>query len=328
MVVQRAMSAEKQSKGVSHITAGEEVEGQRIDNFLMAQDRSVPKSLIYKVIRKGEVRVNKKRVKQTYRVQEGDIVRIPPMSVRAKALSQPNADKAIEQWVVYEDDDLLVINKPAGVAVHGGSGVSFGVIEQMRVARPLCKRLELAHRLDRDTSGVLLLTKKLSVLRKVQKAMQSDEGRKYYLCAVHGRFKGKHSDIEAPLKKFTLASGERVVRVSREGKECKTGFSRLHANEAFSVLRAQLFTGRTHQIRVHCAHSGYPIVGDKKYGIVNKDKALQGLDGNRMYLHAYHLSFVIDGKTHQFFAPVPSHWSRFLEIEEKAEWPQVGLLES
>ena len=280
------------------VEVGEEADAQRIDNFLLRQLKGVPKSHVYRVLRSGEVRVNSGRVKPDYRLQAGDRVRIPPIRTAAK----PPAARPLPLRVAFEDDFLLVIDKPSGVAVHGGSGVSFGVIESMRAARPQAKFLELAHRLDRDTSGLLLLAKKRSALVELHRMLREGEVRKIYMAVVKGDYRGP-AEIRESLHKYVTGSGERRVAVHREGMPARTRVKVLKKGE-FSLLEVELLTGRTHQIRVHLAHAGYPIVGDEKYG----DFALNRELKQRLLLHAARLSFKhpVSGETLKFESPLPA----------------------
>lgn len=275
------------------VTISEEEAGQRIDNFLLRICKGVPKSHIYRVLRSGEVRVNKGRIDQTYRVQTGDVVRVPPVRVAEQAA---NHAPGAEFDILFEDAHLLVIDKPAGVAVHGGSGVSYGVIEQLRAARPQAKFLELVHRLDRDTSGVLMLAKKRSALTELHRQIRDGELDKRYLALVRGDWTNARQHVKLPLFKYTTPDGERRVRVQADGQPSHTVFSLVRRIGEFALLEADLKTGRTHQIRVHLASTGFPIVGDDKYGDFALNKALQKCEGariafKRMFLHARQLTF-------------------------------------
>ena len=264
------------------LEVGEESAAQRIDNFLLRELKGVPKSHVYRVLRSGEVRVNSGRVKPDYRLRPGDRVRLPPVRVAQK----PAAARPHEFPVVHEDPALVVIDKPAGVAVHGGSGVSFGVIESLRAARPEAKFLELAHRLDRDTSGLLIVAKKRSALVELHRMLREGEVRKVYAAVVKGRV-ARALELRASLHKHVTASGERRVSVNEQGLRALTRAKPVKAGEDFSLLEVELLTGRTHQIRVHLAHAGHPIVGDDKYG----DFALNRRVKQRLMLHAARLSF-------------------------------------
>ena len=264
------------------LVVGEESEAQRIDNFLLRELKGVPKSHVYRVLRSGEVRVNSGRVKPDYRLRIGDRVRLPPIRTAAK----PPAARPLDLPVVFEDAALLVIDKPSGVAVHGGSGVSFGVIESLRVSRPQAKFLELAHRLDRDTSGLLVVVKKRSALVELHRMLREGEVRKVYLAVVKGEYAGPR-EINASLHKYVTGSGERRVAIQEDGMAAVTRVKKLKTSSVFSLLEVELLTGRTHQIRVHLAHAGHPVVGDDKYG----DFALNRTLKTRLLLHAAKLSF-------------------------------------
>jgi 23S rRNA pseudouridine955/2504/2580 synthase len=264
-----------------------ELAGQRIDNYLTKRLKGVPKSHIYRILRSGEVRVNSKRVGPQYRLEKGDRVRLPPLRTgpRPVAPARPPASR-LQAEILHEDELLLVIDKPAGVAVHGGSGVSHGVVEQLRLARPQARFLELVHRLDRDTSGVLMLAKRRSALLALHQQLREGRVQKFYRVLVKGRWRDDQRSVKLPLEKYVLASGERRVSVNRDGLPAHTVFRLQRAWSGFSLLEAELKTGRTHQIRVHLAHIGYPVAGDDKYGDfgLNKQLARQGL--KRMFLHA------------------------------------------
>lgn len=285
---------------------------QRIDNFLLRHLKGVPKSHVYRILRSGEIRVNKKRVDQTYRLQLGDLLRIPPIRVAEKP--ETEFVPAAEFPIIYEDDALLAVNKPAGTAVHGGSGVSFGVIEQMRRARPQAKFLELVHRLDRDTSGVLLLAKKRSALTAMHEIMREGSSDKRYFALVLGQWKNARQHVRLPLHKFDTPQGEKRVMVREDGQASHTIFTLQQSWPEFSLLEAELKTGRTHQIRVHLAHLGFPIAGDDKYGDFARNKALlkQGL--KRMFLHAHSIAFAhpLTGEPLQLTAPLPNELESFV----------------
>ncbi|MES1982582.1 MAG: RluA family pseudouridine synthase [Pseudomonadota bacterium] len=286
---------------------------QRIDNFLCKHLKGVPHSHIYRILRSGEVRVNKKRVDQTYRLQLGDQLRIPPVRVA----EEPERDYVppLEFPVLYEDDALLAIDKPSGVAVHGGSGVSFGVIEQLRSARPQAKFLELVHRLDRETSGILLLAKKRSALTHLHDQMREGRTDKRYLTLVLGKWQNARQHVRLPLYKFNTQDGEKRVMVRADGKESHTVFTLQRAWPGYSLLEAQLKTGRTHQIRVHLAHLDFPIAGDDKYGDFARNRELikQGL--KRMFLHAHTIAFThpLTGEPLSLNAPLPKDLQKFVD---------------
>lgn len=277
-------------ESVTFVTIGEDGEGQRVDNFLLKHLKGVPKSHVYRILRRGEVRVNSKRADPTYRMVVGDVLRIPPVKTAQRERPAAGAVPVVPrlaQSLLYEDDALLVVNKPAGMAVHGGSGISRGVIEQLRLERPELKFIELAHRLDRETSGVLLLAKKRSALTALHQAMREGTMDKRYLVLVRGEWKNARQNVKFPLHKYVTADGERRVSVNEEGQAAHTVFTLRHAWKEFSLLEAELKTGRTHQIRVHLAHLGFPIAGDDKYGDFALNKELQRRGLKRMFLHAY-----------------------------------------
>lgn len=270
-------------------------EGQRLDNFLLARIKGAPKSLIYRIIRKGEVRVNKGRTKPDYRIKTGDIVRIPPVRVKAEGEPVPvpvKMSQSIEDAILFEDEYLLAVNKPKGMAVHGGSGISLGLIEALRVIRPNAKRLELVHRLDRDTSGVILVAKRRSTLVALHEMLRHKTGmQKRYLALVYGVWPKHIKEVKAPLLKNELKSGERVVKVDQQGKACHTRYSLQRRFEGFTLVNAEPVTGRTHQIRVHCQFAGQSIVGDEKYASDSELKSSRAQGARRMFLHAHSLSF-------------------------------------
>lgn len=266
------------------------VAGQRIDNYLLRVCKGVPKSHVYRILRSGEVRVNGGRVGPTYRLAEGDEVRIPPVRVAEPTVtSAAPAGKPLP--VVYEDDALIVIDKPSGKAVHGGSGVSFGVIEQLRSQRPDARLLELAHRIDRETSGLLIIAKKRSALTALHDMMREGRIEKRYLTLVPGRWSNPLQHVKEPLFKYLTPDGERRVRVSGDGKVAHSVVRLVRRWQRFSLLEVELKTGRTHQIRVHLAHLGFPLCGDDKYGNFPLNKALEQEGLRRMFLHAAQLSF-------------------------------------
>ena len=297
---------------VKQVEIGSETAGQRVDNFLLRECKGVPKSHIYRILRSGEVRVNSGRVDATYKLAEGDRVRIPPLRLGAKAA--PPKPPAFDLPLLYEDEGLIAANKPAGMAVHGGSGISYGVIEQLRLARPQAKFLELVHRLDRDTSGLLLLAKKRSVLTAMHELIRIGQMDKRYLVLVHGKWPAGKQHVKLKLQRYVTGAGERRVSVDDEGRESHTVFELERECGGYSLLQAQLKTGRTHQIRVHLAHLGFPIAGDDKYGDfeLNKRLAKQGL--KRMFLHAWKLAFVhpLDAEKVKLAAPLPQELENFI----------------
>ena len=295
------------------LEVGEESAAQRIDNFLLRRLKGVPKSHVYRVLRSGEVRVNSGRIKPDYRLRVGDKVRLPPVRISA-SVSRPAA-KPRSFPIAFEDPALLVIDKPSGVAVHGGSGVSFGVIESLRAARPEAKMLELAHRLDRDTSGLLMLAKKRSALVELHRMLRDGEVEKIYLAVVKGVPSKRQFDIRESLHKHVTASGERRVSVKEDGLAAVTKVRVLASSDAFSLLEVRLMTGRTHQIRVHLAHAGHPILGDDKYGDFELNRALARQGVKRLMLHAKRLAFLHPATKSRLKleSPLPKDVSGFLQ---------------
>ena len=273
---------------VTWLEVGEEAAGQRIDNFLLRHLKGVPKSHVYRVLRSGEVRVNSGRVKPEYRLQPGDKVRVPPVRI-----SEPKPVKArpLNLPVVFEDSALIVVDKPSGVAVHGGSGISYGVIESLRAERPQAKFLELAHSLDRDTSGLLILCKKRTALVELHRMLREGEVGKIYTAVVKGKVGKSRFEINESLHKYVTSGGERRVSVQDDGKSALTRVKTIHAMENFSLLEVTLLTGRTHQIRVHLAHAGHPVLGDDKYGDFDLNRAVAKQGVKRLFLHAGKLAF-------------------------------------
>jgi len=298
--------------------------GQRIDNFRL---KGAPRSLVYRILRSGEVRVNKGRIKPEYRLQAGDRLRVPPLRLATEnepaPLSRPLLER-LEAAIVYEDSGLLALNKPCGIAVHGGSGLDYGVIEALRQLRPDCKSLELVHRLDRDTSGLLLVAKKRSLLRHLHQALRGElpggAVDKRYLALVQGHFPDSVRLIDAPLLKNTLRSGERMVEVSGEGKPAKTRFAVLRRFGALATLvEASPITGRTHQIRVHAKYAGHPIAGDDKYGEADFSAQIRALGGKRLFLHAYQLRLpLLQGGTLELSAEPDESWQKTLQRLENS----------
>jgi 23S rRNA pseudouridine955/2504/2580 synthase len=299
------MPSNPHSGEIRHITVDEESAGQRLDNFLFRTLKGVPKSHIYRIIRSGEVRRNKGRISADDRVATGDVLRIPPIRLSERAEEKvAHPAPAREFPIVFEDEAFLAIDKPAGVAVHGGSGVSFGVIEQMRQARPQARLLELVHRLDRETSGLLLIAKKKSALKALQDQFRERETGKTYLALVKGNWPARLKVLDQPLHKFLLPDGERRVRVTTaddpDGMRSITLVKvaqrvpappglEVGAPEGFSLLEVTIKTGRTHQIRVHLSSAGHPIAGDDKYGDFDLNRQLTRIGLKRMFLHAWRL---------------------------------------
>ncbi len=293
---------------------------QRLDNFLITKLKGVPKTRIYRIIRKGEVRVNKGRIDNKYRLKTGDIVRIPPVRVAARDMEidlQPTLKRYLEQDIIYEDDVLIVLNKPSGFAVHGGTGISSGVIEGLRLLRPDDRFLELAHRLDKDTSGCLLVAKKRSTLRVLHDHFRGDGVKKTYLALLVGQWDRKKQQINAPLLKNTGKGGERVVKVSQAGKQAETHFRRLQQYKNLTLVEASPITGRTHQIRVHAAWMGYPIVADERYGTESVNKELKKKGYKRLFLHAKQLQFnhPVTNELMIFKAPLSEDLENLLNTE-------------
>ena len=311
----RAMTQIQQQ--VQLLTIEAEHEGQRIDNFLKTQLKGVPKSLIYRILRKGEVRVNKKRIKPEYKLCPGDEVRVPPVRVAEKN-ELPSANlgsiQRLESQILFEDDAMIVLNKPSGMAVHGGSGLSFGVIEGLRALRPDARFLELVHRLDRDTSGVLLVAKKRSALRSLHEQLRVKTMRKQYLALVRGQWQPHVKVVNAPLRKNDLQSGERVVRVSSDGKPSETRFRIARQFAEATLVECSPITGRTHQIRVHTQHAGHPIACDDKYGEATFDEKMRSQGLKRLFLHAWKLTFThpVDGREVLIEAPLAPELDNFL----------------
>lgn len=271
-------------------------EGQRIDNYLLTQLKGVPKSRIYRILRTGEVRVNSGRIKPTYRVKAGDAIRIPPLRMSEEEAPARPGDRVLERVnasILFEDKGLLVVNKPPGLAVHGGSGLSYGLIEALRALRPEAPFLELGHRLDRDTSGCIVIAKKRSVLRAFHELLREGGSDKRYLALLKGRWRGGERRVDAPLLKNVTQSGERMVKVSPEGKQALTIFRPLTVFKDATLVEAELITGRTHQVRVHAAHIGHPIAGDDKYGDEAFNKHMTEVGLKRLFLHASAVSFTL-----------------------------------
>jgi 23S rRNA pseudouridine955/2504/2580 synthase len=300
----------QQPSRVRLVTVDREHMAQRVDNFLLRELKGIPRSRIYRLLRRGEVRVNGKRVKAEYRLQEGDQVRIPPvrMAERGDVVKPGHATlERIQAAIVFEDERLLVLDKPSGMAVHGGSGLQYGVIEALRALRPQAPFLELVHRLDRETSGLLMVAKRRSALRGLHELLRAGGVEKRYLALVAGDWKGGAQRVEAPLRKNTLRSGERIVRVARDGKPAVTLFRPLERYRGATLVEVELFTGRTHQIRVHGAHCGHPLAGDVKYGDESFNRRMRELGLKRLFLHAHRLAFTAPWAGEmQFSAPLPA----------------------
>ncbi len=338
-ISKRKISLSNASVEIENIS--EDGVNQRIDNFFFKRFKKVPKSHIYQLLRSGQVRVNGKRISFHYRLQLGDALRIPPIfNALTHQSKTQRCLKPIVFDIIFEDDGLLVVNKPSGLAVHGGSGVNFGVIEQLRGQRPECKFLELVHRLDRETSGVLLLAKKRSILVELHRQIRFGQIEKRYQVMVKGRWPNARQNVKLPLIKYSTAEGERRVIVATDNKKSSrqgtnkimsahTVFDLINAWRQFSLLVAELKTGRTHQIRVHLAHLGFPIVGDDKYGdfALNKQLAKNFHDDvskphlSRMFLHAHSMTIKhpSSGKQIKFVAPLPADLRTFVISLEQIE---------
>lgn len=279
--------------GVRYTTIDADNDDQRIDNYLLAQFRGIPKSLVYRLLRTGQVRVNKKRIKPTYRLQIGDEVRLPPVAVKPpkpKPTVVASLAEELEQRVLYEDEQLMIINKPSGLAVHGGSQLSLALIDAVRQMRPTHRFWELAHRLDKETSGCLILAKKRSALRTLHDIFRAGQIEKTYTALLVGNLT-QSTTVTAPLQKNQLQSGERMVRVDSAGRAAKSFVQVTHAYANMTLAEVKIATGRTHQIRVHCAHIGHPVAGDSKYGDKRINQRLRELGLKRLFLHASRLRF-------------------------------------
>ncbi|MDY0065899.1 MAG: RluA family pseudouridine synthase [Steroidobacteraceae bacterium] len=320
----QSRSAAAAEPRVRYVQAGEGDAGQRIDNYLARVLKNVPRSAIYRILRTGEVRVNGGRVRPEYRLKAGDRVRVPPLHVKASGeAGAPSRSlrELIADAVIYDDRDLIVINKPAGVAVHGGSGVSFGVIEALRALEPQSAELELVHRLDRETSGCLLIARRRSVLRELHAALRERAMEKRYLALLCGRWPYGRKTIELPLKTNLKQGGERVVKVHAAGQAASSTFVPVRGfGKLATLMDVSIGTGRTHQIRVHAAHAGYPVAGDEKYGDRERDAKLKPFGLSRMFLHAHSLSFHRKGAEAPFTitAPLPPELQSVLDQLEAA----------
>ena len=321
------------NRGVQEVSVDESSAGQRLDNFLVRTLKGVPKSHLYRIVRSGEVRVNGRRAKPDVRLAEGDRVRIPPVRTgeTPPGAQSAGAARAGEKLaVLHEDDDLMALDKPAGVAVHGGSGIAHGVIERLRAARPQARFLELVHRLDRETSGVLLVAKKRAALVALHDAWRAGEVDKRYTVLVRGRWRDEKRLVRLPVHRYTTREGERRVRVEDEGQHAQTTFRRLATwpmhDPPLALLDAELHTGRTHQIRVHLTHLGFPLAGDDKYGDFawNRELAKRGL--KRMFLHAARLELAHPrtGERLALASPVPADLAAFVASLGPAEGPRSG----
>ncbi|OBT08525.1 RNA pseudouridine synthase [Vibrio sp. UCD-FRSSP16_10] len=302
---------------VQFVEIDSDMAGQRIDNFLRNQLKAIPKSMIYRIVRKGEVRVNKKRIKAEYKLQAGDLVRIPPVTL-SEAEEKPalstklNKVSELEHCILYEDDHLLILNKPSGTAVHGGSGLKFGAIEALRALRPDARFLELVHRIDRDTSGILLVAKKRSALRHLQAQFREKTVQKYYFALVMGEWKSSIRKVTAPLLKNEVNS---IVRVNPNGKASETRFKIIEKLNSATLIQASPITGRTHQIRVHVQYTGHPIAWDDRYGDRRFDAFTAKVGLDRLFLHAANIKFTHPGSEEamDISAPMEAKLTRAIE---------------
>ncbi|MEZ8254345.1 RNA pseudouridine synthase [Vibrio sp. 10N.222.47.A9] len=304
---------------VQFVDIDEDMAGQRIDNFLRNQLKNIPKSMIYRIVRKGEVRVNKKRIKAEYKLKAGDLVRIPPVTIEEKTeenvpSTKLNKVSELEQCIIYEDDHMLILNKPSGTAVHGGSGLKFGAIEALRALRPDARFLELVHRIDRDTSGILLVAKKRSALRHLQAQFREKTVQKYYFALVMGEWKNSCKVVNAPLLKNEVNS---IVRVNPNGKASETRFKVLEKFQDATLVQASPITGRTHQIRVHAQYTGHPIAWDDRYGDRRFDAYTGKVGLNRLFLHAANIKFTHPGSEEKVDISAP--------MEKRLERALTGL---
>ncbi|MGD8423982.1 MAG: RluA family pseudouridine synthase [Gammaproteobacteria bacterium] len=307
---------------VEYVTVGAEEAGQRLDNFLMARLRGVPRTRVYRMLRKGEVRVNKGRAAPSYRIRHGDVVRIPPVrqsAPRQDAGRPPQGIARLEERILYEDERLLVLDKPSGMAVHGGSGASFGVIETLRAIRPDAPYLELVHRLDKETSGCLLIAKRRSYLRSLHELLREGRLDKRYLALVRGQWHLGSRRLEDRLRTHHREGGERHVKADEHGKIAVSRFTPVQILRSASLVEVQLFTGRTHQIRVQAAAAGHPLAGDRKYGDADFNRHLAKLGLKRMFLHAHSLEYddPRTGEPRSFSSPLPDDLRAVLEAVER-----------
>lgn len=300
-----------------YVLVDSESAGQRLDNFLITHLKGLPRTRIYRIVRKGEVRVNKGRVKPDYRLIEKDSIRIPPVRLGDPEIltaGRPRPNLALLDHILYEDKELMILNKPSGLAVHGGSGISLGVIESIRLLRPEERTLELVHRLDRDTSGCLMIAKRKSALRNLHEQLKMGEIEKCYLALVQGRWEG-HNSVDVSLLKSQLRSGERMVEVNEGGKSALTEFRALGLYKDTTLVEARLITGRTHQIRVHATHMEHPIAGDEKYGDAAFNKMMKAQGLGRLFLHARQITLRLPetGKRFSIVAPLDNHLTGVLQ---------------
>ena len=313
------MTDDTSSQAARFLTITENEDGQRLDNYLLTKLKGAPRTLIYRIVRTGEVRVNKGRIKPEYRLQIGDIVRVPPLRLSeeaAPATPSPQLSQSLSDRILYQEHGIIAMNKPTGLAVHGGSGVAYGLIEALRAIYPTKDFLELVHRLDRDTSGLILVADKRSILRHLHEQLRDGKMHKVYVALLAGNLKGANHKVTAPLDKTNLASGERDVRVSRDGKAAETHFKVIERFENYTLVETKPLTGRTHQIRVHAQFLGHPILGDDKYCPNEKNKEAKDKYGlNRLFLHARDLTFKLPNEE----APVKLHCPLAPELTQVLE---------
>lgn len=328
-LVKKHIPSEKQPSKVRYVAVPEQFGGQRVDNYLLRELKGVPKTRIYRLLRKGEVRVNGKRVGPAVRLGVGDEVRLPPVRIADPARHGEIPEgvlRVIEQSVLYEDPDMLVLDKPSGLAVHGGSGLRFGVIEALRASRPQEPFLDLVHRLDRETSGCLVIARKRSVLRALHELLRRGGMEKDYLVLLSGDLPPGRFVVDAPLDRHARAGGERTVRVAEGGKAAYTEFEVLERYGPACLARARIGTGRTHQIRVHAAHVGHPVLGDARYGDKAANRNARAVGLKRLALHAQSLRFTMPGggREHHFTAPLSNDLRAVVDALEKGPMSAVG----
>lgn len=312
------------SQGVTYRTADENDDGQRLDNFLARILKGVPRSMVYRILRRGEVRVNKGRVSPSYKLKEGDVIRIPPVRVSEGPVTIPSSNlhlvQDLNERILFEDENIIVVDKPAGLAAHGGSGIEYGLIEALRALKPELPYLELAHRLDRETSGCLIVAKRRSALRNLHEQFRQRVVKKRYLTLVPGKWDRKVKLVEAPLKRNELRSGERMVEVNfRDGQPSSTGFDIVEELSDATLMAAMPHTGRTHQIRVHCAYLRHPVGNDDKYGDKEFNAYLHSIGLKRMFLHAFRITFLNpkDGRIMKIEAKLPKELEAAVDVLRK-----------
>lgn len=316
----------KKILNVQTVSVTEAIEKQRIDNFLIKKLKTIPKSMIYRIIRTGKVKINKKKIKPKYKLAIGDQITIPSINITEKGIKKNTVTNIISHTkqienifknILYEDEHLIIINKPSGIAVHGGSGINFGIIEILRKLKPENYFLELVHRLDRDTSGILILAKKRSTLRNLHQQLREKKIKKIYITLVHGQWPKNKNSVTVPLLKTKLFNQKNVVQISEKGKQSETQFFIKHQYINHTLLLATPITGRTHQIRVHTAHTGHPIVFDSRYGKKNLDLKLKNKNlKNRLLLHSHKVSFIHPYYKHNItiLAPLEKQFKKYLDL--------------